>query len=94
MHNGYNGYRLWKQFHSLLWIQVDDDQSYGPMLLESLLRAVGPAPGRAIGAATQHHGWIWQRLFACKLPPKNIMFSGFDSKEQFGTGCGFDSIFP
>lgn len=34
--------------------QVDDDQRYGPSLLESLLRGMGPAPGRAIGAATQH----------------------------------------
>lgn len=34
--------------------QVDDDQRYGPLLLESLLRGMGPAPGRAIGAATQH----------------------------------------
>eukprot|EP00439_Symbiodinium_sp_Y106_P085562 s451_g28.t5 len=35
-------------------LQVDDDQSYGPHLLETLLHVSGPAPGRAVGAATQH----------------------------------------
>eukprot|EP00435_Cladocopium_sp_Y103_P017905 s1626_g4.t1 len=57
-------------------LQVDDDQRYGPLLLESLLRAMGPAPGRAIGAATQHahthlggavlegvHGVLFRRKF-------------------------------
>ena len=43
--------------------QVDDDQRYGPLLLESLLRAMGPAPGRAIGAATQHPGSGFLRFF-------------------------------
>eukprot|EP00434_Breviolum_minutum_P038638 symbB.v1.2.034284.t2/scaffold4397.1/size40204/4 len=57
-------------------LQVDDDQRYGPLLLESLLRGMGPAPGRAIGAATQHahthlggqvlegvHGVLFRRKF-------------------------------
>jgi len=35
-------------------MQVDDDQIYGHRLLEKLLAATGPLPGRAIGAATQH----------------------------------------
>ena len=56
--------------------QVDDDQIYGPRLLEKLLTATGPLPGRAIGAATQHayhylqgavlegvHGVLFQRKF-------------------------------
>ena len=56
--------------------EVDDDQSYGPHLLEgqsssaavtttrdwfcaeeTLLHVSGPAPGRAVGAATQPGAW-------------------------------------
>ena len=48
--------------------QVDDDQRYGPLLLESLLRAMGPAPGRAIGAATQHPGSGIFVFFGGKTP--------------------------
>eukprot|EP00439_Symbiodinium_sp_Y106_P085531 s451_g28.t2 len=57
-------------------LQVDDDQSYGPHLLETLLHVSGPAPGRAVGAATQHahlhlsgvvlegvHGVLFRRKF-------------------------------
>eukprot|EP00435_Cladocopium_sp_Y103_P072534 s79_g40.t1 len=57
-------------------LQVDDDQIYGHRLLEKLLTATGPLPGRAIGAATQHayhylqgavmegvHGVLFQRKF-------------------------------
>ena len=33
---------------------MDDDQQYGPRLLEKLLSAQKLLPGRAIGAATQH----------------------------------------
>ncbi|CAJ1410576.1 unnamed protein product [Effrenium voratum] len=57
-------------------LQVDDDQVYGRLLLEKLLRAQGPVPGRAVGAATQHaysylqgavlegvHGVLWRRKF-------------------------------
>jgi len=57
-------------------LQVDDDQRYGRELLENLLRATGPLPGRAIGAGTQHahtylsgvvlegvHGVLFQRKF-------------------------------
>ena len=55
---------------------MDDDQIYGPRLLEKLLTATGPLPGRAVGAATQHayhylqgavlegvHGVLFQRKF-------------------------------
>mmetsp|Transcript_49445 Transcript_49445/g.110885 ORF Transcript_49445/g.110885 Transcript_49445/m.110885 type:complete len:973 (-) Transcript_49445:71-2989(-) len=58
-------------------LQVDDDQKYGPKLLDGLLHATGPLPGRAVGAATQHshtqfgggvvlegvHGVLFQRRF-------------------------------
>ena len=55
---------------------MDDDQQYGPRLLEKLLSAQKLLPGRAIGAATQHaynylhgavlesvHGVLWRRSF-------------------------------
>ena len=74
--------------------QVDDDQIYGPRLLEKLLTATGPLPGRAIGAATQHayhylqgavlegvHGVLFQRKF----------FDHWASKYE---GCWASSTFP
>ncbi|CAE8648763.1 unnamed protein product, partial [Polarella glacialis] len=67
--------------------QVDDDQRYGREALDSLLRATGPAPGRAIGAATQHahshlngivlegvHGVLFRRKF---FDPSVFNFEGF-----------------
>ena len=57
-------------------VEVDDDQEYGRELVQHLLRATGPLPGRALGAATQHaysylksaitegvHGVLFQRKF-------------------------------
>lgn len=68
-------------------LQVDDDQHYGKELLEGLLRASGPMPGRAVGGATQHahthirgivlegvHGVLFQRKF---FDPGVFDHSGF-----------------
>lgn len=72
--------------------QVDDDQRYGPLLLESLLRAMGPAPGRAIGAATQHPGSGFFVFFWGKTPLKdvriNICFPSF-LREKKSQSQGF-----
>ena len=65
-----------KMGRTQIHLQVDDDQIYGERLVEKLLNGLGPLPGRAVGAATQHaynyldgavlegvHGVIFQRKF-------------------------------
>eukprot|EP00746_Dinoflagellata_sp_MGD_P133312 gnl/MRDRNA2_/MRDRNA2_67007_c0_seq1.p1 gnl/MRDRNA2_/MRDRNA2_67007_c0~~gnl/MRDRNA2_/MRDRNA2_67007_c0_seq1.p1 ORF type:complete len:1001 (+),score=121.60 gnl/MRDRNA2_/MRDRNA2_67007_c0_seq1:302-3004(+) len=70
-------------------LQIDDDQAYGSTLVEKLLLATGPCPGRAIGAHTQHayshlgdaatllegvHGVLFQRKF---FDPTVFDYTGF-----------------
>merc|ERR1712070_968993 len=74
-----------------LILQVDDDQRYGPRLLEDLLRATWPVPGRAIGAATQHahshlDGVVLEGVHGALFPRKLFDASVFDF-EGFDPAC-------
>eukprot|EP00439_Symbiodinium_sp_Y106_P081704 s216_g20.t2 len=64
-------------------LQVDDDQEYGRKLVESLLKATSPLPGRAIGAATQHaysylNGPVMEGVHGVLFPRKFFDSSVFD----------------
>ena len=53
---------------------MDDDQEYGRELVEGMLRAAGPLPGRALGAGTQHAYSCWAILGGRRDPTKTLGF--------------------
>ena len=74
---------LWEGAKTQAFLEVDDDQEYGRKLVESLLKATSPLPGRAIGAATQHaysylNGPVMEGVHGVLFPRKFFDSSVFD----------------